>query len=146
MERFSRLYAVAESGCWLWTGALDRKGYGRFRLAGAAVPAHRAAHVLFIGEIPTRFVIDHLCRNPRCVNPAHLEAVTNRTNVIRGLSAAANRRRGDRTTHCPRGHEYTADNTRLSSKGWRVCRQCEAARHRRNRLDKRGIPHGRRAA
>lgn len=78
------------SGCWLWTGAVDEAtGYGRFWTADGLGYAHRIAHELFVGPIPAGLDIDHLCRVRRCVNPAHLEPVTRRENLLRGETLAA---------------------------------------------------------
>lgn len=122
--------------CWIWTAARISSGYGCFYLDGSKL-AHRVSYELCVGQIPDGLVIDHLCRNKLCVNPAHLEAVTQRTNVARGtLSSsvsAANKRRGATVTHCPRGHEYTPENTKISVKGWRSCRTCNAASERKRR-------------
>jgi hypothetical protein len=75
---------VSESGCWLWTGEMNRNGYGRVRSDGKRVMAHRRAWELLRGPIPTGLVLDHLCRNRHCCNPAHLEPVTVRENTLRG--------------------------------------------------------------
>jgi hypothetical protein len=117
-------------------------GYGHMS-AGDALPgqryvmAHRAAYLLTVGPIPVGLVLDHLCRNRRCVNPAHLEAVTNRVNLLRGETFTA---RHANTTRCPSGHDYSEENTMRDSLGRRYCRTCRAARDL-------GRPrHGRRAA
>lgn len=71
--------------CWLWTGALTT-GYGRFHVA-VGVPlvlAHRFAYEALVGRIPRGLDLDHLCRVRACVNPAHLEPVTRRNNLMRG--------------------------------------------------------------
>lgn len=81
------------NGCWNWTGSKSAKTkgrklpcvYGGFRLNGGTMPAHRASYEIHKGKIPTGLQIDHLCRNTLCVNPAHLEAVTNEVNVRRGF-------------------------------------------------------------
>ena len=128
-ERFWAKVAK-EDGCWLWAGALDRHGYGVFRYEARAQRAHRVAWMLVNGSIPDGLVLDHLCRVPKCVNPAHLEPVTNRENVV-VRSALSTSGRHARQTHCMRGHEFTLENTRVR-KGRhgpvRACRTCEAWR------------------
>jgi hypothetical protein len=109
--------------CWLWTAATDRKGYGVFRLAGKLIKAHRVAYELIIGPFPAGLLPDHCCRNHGCVNPAHLEPVTNRENMRRGIKGAL-------TTHCPAGHAYDAANTYRDPRGRRHCRLCERNRRR----------------
>ncbi|MFB7555352.1 HNH endonuclease signature motif containing protein [Streptomyces brevispora] len=107
--------------CWTWTGYRDRDGYGRFTSQGRTYMAHRYAYTRLVGPIPPGLVIDHLCRNPGCVNPRHLEPVT----------AAENTRRSEpaKRTHCVRGHEFTPANTYYrtpGSGGVRQCRACNA--------------------
>lgn len=116
--------------CLLWT-ARRREGYGLFDVErGLTVQAHRYAYELVHGEIPECLEIDHLCRNPPCVEVYHLEVVTPRVNVLRGFSPAA---RHARTTHCPLGHEYTPENTYFRKKrNERECRKCRAL-HESNR-------------
>lgn len=82
---------VFETGtwCWLWTGWVAGNGYGRLGWKGGSVAAHRLAYQLYRGEIDDGLVIDHLCRNRRCVNPSHLEPVTQGENVKRGYQAKA---------------------------------------------------------
>lgn len=136
--RFWRFIDFAPTGCWLWTGARNhRGGYGLFAaLNSRLVQAHRFAFEFLVGPIPAGFQIDHLCRIPRCVNPAHLEPVSARENTLRGFGVtAANAQK----THCLRGHPLTPDNlvqkVALLAKGWRQCRACnrEDARRRRER-------------
>ena len=110
-----------ETGCWEWTAARMRNGYGAFRIPGVASHAHRAAYLLIVGSIPDGLHLDHLCRNRLCVNPDHLEPVTQREN---------NRRAAAVVTHCPRGHEYTTANTYFRSRGSRDCRTCNRDRVR----------------
>lgn len=72
-----------EDDCWLWTGALQ-KGYGHMLgVRGKSLRAHRVAYELLVGRIPDGCELDHLCRNPKCVNPAHLEPVSHAENIRR---------------------------------------------------------------
>lgn len=87
--RFLLKTVITSSGCWQWTSYVDPQGYARFTLDGESYPAHRVAVAMFRGDMPQELVTDHLCRNHACVNPMHLEAVTQRTNVIRGITARA---------------------------------------------------------
>lgn len=126
---------VDRSGdCWLWLRATSSKGYGRFWVGGAwqaDVLAHRVAYELEVGPVPDGLTIDHLCRNTSCVNPDHLEPVTNRENILRGTGPAALRAR---QTHCKRGHPFDEVNTRFTGLGaQRSCRACHADRERRRR-------------
>lgn len=128
-ERIKARIKVSESGCWLWEGATEKGGYGLMK-RGAGLNhgmVHRLAYEAWRGPIPEGLQIDHLCRVRNCVNPDHLEAVTPRQNVMRGRTpAAANAAK----THCPRGHEYSVQNTRRGSKGERCCRACDRDRAR----------------
>lgn len=128
--RFWAKVAKRDSGCWEWTGKINNYGYGICFIAGKEIPAHRAAYIWTKGEIPAGMVIDHLCRNRKCVNPDHLEVVTNAENVLRGLSPFAQKKR---QTHCIRGHLLDGQNLRIRSNGTRFCRECDRGRARERR-------------
>jgi hypothetical protein len=106
-----------DGDCWLWTGPDNGAGYGRIRFKGELVYVHRLIYEDACGPIPAGLHIDHLCRQPSCINPDHLEAVTPRENGRRGI-------KGVLTTHCPQGHEYTEENTYRKANGRRECRIC----------------------
>lgn len=131
--------------CWLWQ-LHTTSGYGktslpdRFRNGAPrkTLRVHRAAYRLLVGEIPEGLVIDHLCRNRSCCNPAHLEPVTIGENSRRGIGSGTGwwtseivrkqhwDRLGITETHCRKGHEATPKNTRINNKGHRKCRVCHA--------------------
>ena len=118
------------SGCWIWAGMLNKKGYGTIMVSPATSTdrkvclAHRLAYVEFKGAIPLGLVLDHLCRNTACINPDHLEAVTSRTNVLRGVGITA---RNASKTHCPKGHPFSGENLYVTPEGFRHCRICSRA-------------------
>lgn len=102
--------------------------------------AHRVAYELLVGPIPSGLVLDHTCHNGtncsggaeclhrRCVNPAHLELVTNRENILRGRTGEKSGQQKRALTHCVNGHEFTEANTYWRQGKWRVCRTCARAR------------------
>lgn len=145
-ERFARRFwakvKIDESGCWEWAASLTG-GYGtieyrRAEVGGSrrTVRAHRASYELAKGPIPPGLCLDHLCRNTRCVNPDHLEAVTQQENVSRGLVGQRNRERAVSKTHCKRGHAYVRENLYVRADGYRECRLCknEATKRYQRRL------------
>lgn len=115
--------------CHLWTGAIARNGYGLFWAEGKMVLAHRWSYQTYVGPIPDGLQIDHVkargCTSKACVNPAHLEPVTNRENQIRAEGFIAQRAA---QTHCIRDHELTPENTRVRPNGTRNCIACEKVR------------------
>ena len=125
--------------CWRWTGAPSAWGYGYFSIKGAGYRVSRVAHELWIGPIPEGFQVDHTCHDPEicsggtscphrmCVNPSHLEVVTQAENLRRGGSPTAI---NARKTHCPQGHPYSSENTSVPKAGGRQCRQCHRDRER----------------
>ena len=124
------------TGCWLWTGYLTR-GYGRIRVGKQTKLAHRYLYEMIRGDIPSGLELDHLCRTTSCVNPHHLEAVTHAENIKRGEACKHWAERQLSKTHCPSGHEYSAENTKIyiDSKGrkGRYCRKCSNIRSRQKR-------------
>ena len=115
--------------CWVWRGYVNKDGYGEFSSKFLTTRlAHRIAYGLaHDGELPT-LTIDHLCRNKLCVRPEHLEAVTNVVNIRRSGAALHQAEK----THCPQGHEYTDENTRVY-RGKRICKTCKRERNRQAR-------------
>lgn len=110
------------TGCWYWEGALVR-GYGQFGLRkGARIYAHRFSYELLIGSIADGLFIDHLCRNRACVNPVHMELVTNKENALRGVGAPAI---NARKTHCKNGHALMGKNIYRNWRGGRECKICK---------------------
>lgn len=122
------------NGCWQWMAAGDGRGYGSFGIGRKGRKAHIVAYEILKGPVPTGLQLDHLCRNRGCVNPDHLEPVTCRENVRRGLSGSAFR------THCRRGHEFTQENTKLAADGTRICRACVKIRNDLRFTNHRGLP------
>jgi hypothetical protein len=126
-ERFMRFVEPEPmSGCWIWLGCQDRKGYGRFRWPHARETklAHRVSYFIRYAVWPKE--LDHLCRVTSCVNPSHLEFVTSRENTRRGLNVIA---RNMQKTHCPKGHPYDALYV-IASGPVRQCHLCKAEQAR----------------
>lgn len=121
--------------CWTWKRSLTGGGYGQFHIEGLVFKAHRVAYEFTIGPIPDGLVLDHLCRNRACVNPWHMEPITQQENTLRGdraaMSAAQVRRHRART-HCRYGHKMTPENTYSPPKqpSSRTCRTCRNDRSR----------------
>jgi hypothetical protein len=124
VERWKTQHEVDDStGCWNWTGPIYKgQGHG-FIQEGAKKRhmAHRFVWEQIAGPIPKGLVLDHLCKNKRCVNPEHLEAVTQGVNAFRGGTDGGNAAK----THCKHGHGFTPENTYIRVNGWRGCRACQ---------------------
>lgn len=127
-ERLLARIRPQETGCWEWDGFHDERGYARV----SSDRVHRLTFEEFVGPIPEGLEIDHLCRNPGCVNPGHLEPVTHAENVRRGLGGAYHRS----LTECPHGHPYDEANTRVY-RGMRYCKRCRVANERDRRARRR---------
>lgn len=128
VPRFLDKIEITES-CWLWTASLRPGGYGQFALDGTPIGAHRVSHMIWKGAIPFDYDVDHLCFNPLCVNPDHLEAVTHRENMRRSRGFIGV---NSRKTHCINGHPFDESNTYFAPDGGRECRACGREWHRRN--------------
>jgi hypothetical protein len=109
-----------ENDCWEWKGAKNITDYGTITINNKALYVHRISYEISKGKIPTGLQIDHLCRNRKCVNPEHLEAVSLRENLNRGIKHNQNSNK----THCVRGHELKGDNLYVKPDGARRCRKC----------------------
>lgn len=129
-DRFwSKCIPEPMTGCWLWFGATNTAGYGQFAVTTENhVFTHRHAYSTLVGAIPAGLVLDHRCRVRCCCNPSHLEPVTHRENILRGVGpivANANK------AACPAGHTYDDANVRRDKHGHRSCRECQRQRQRR---------------
>lgn len=138
-ERFwSKVAGGDVTTCWTWTGSHNESGYGTLRLpSGRFMGAHRFAFEDLITEIPAELVLDHNCQNPSCVNPWHLEPVTQQENILRsGCPAALNAIK----TRCSRGHLLAEDNVYRApaSPNKRQCRTCHRERQREYKASKGG--------
>ncbi|NWN89184.1 MAG: HNH endonuclease [Micrococcaceae bacterium] len=129
--RFLTKVDKSKGGCWLWIGYLNRSGYGTFGVNGKAMLAHRWSYEHYIGPIPDGLDIDHLCRVRHCVNPAHMEPVTNAENIARSPIHYGAR------TRCKNGHEFTPENTAVRPDGGRRCLTCKRMWGRKTAARKR---------
>ena len=128
---FNKVEIIDPEGCWIWQSAKYPTGYGHIRFGKKSAYAHRVFYELIFGNIPEGKELDHLCRNPSCVNPFHLEAVTHQVNMQRGIWPGG---RGfaawaKKNTHCGRGHPMTDDNLYYRKSGKRACRACRKISH-----------------
>jgi|SRR4051794_3698549 hypothetical protein len=129
--------------CWQWKAYTTQQGYGQFGFAGKICCAHRVAYELLIGPLPPwrehgrTMELDHLCRNPSCVRPLHLELVTHAVNGRRGNSGVVSGAQQRAKTHCPRGHPLSGSNLYVTPRGARSCRECRRAVVRLVRAEQR---------
>lgn len=129
IERIFRK-TVYDYGCWLYTGAKNNRGYGVVSTGSLPLGTNSVSLVHRIvfedahGGLVDALELDHLCRNPPCCNPIHLEEVTHSENMSRSSTVAASHRRAALQTHCKRGHELAGSNLGLNSAGGRYCRYC----------------------
>lgn len=120
----SRIEVDAETGCWLWQGAVSDTGYGHVSVRGRVQKSHRAFYELFEGPIPAGLSIDHLCYRRICCNPRHLEPVTRAENNRR-MFRDKGHPRANTGGRCRNGHEITPENSYYSKDGRRTsCRPC----------------------
>lgn len=115
-----------DSGCWEWIKS-TRGGYGLMYEDSKNIQAHVYFYEKYIGKVLPGYVVHHLCRNRKCVNPIHLEMRTQQDNIIYGNGVAAKRAA---QTHCNKGHEFTPENTYLTKQNCRVCLTCNRERNR----------------
>lgn len=137
-DRLLEKTTPGHGGCVIWTAGLNA-GYGVLYVASEKAPrrAHRLSYELFVGPIPDGLQLDHLCHtrdaacpggeclHRRCINPHHLEPVTNQENARRSPHTQVGS--NIRKTHCPQGHPYSGENLRFDPCGGRHCKSCDLA-------------------
>lgn len=115
--------------CWIWAKAIDRCGYGRISFNGRNDMAHRVIYESLKADIPQGMQLDHLCRTPSCVNPDHLEPVTQAENLLRSPISNSGK------THCKWGHKFTEGNILVRKDRFaRICRKCLKRRNKERLL------------
>lgn len=121
---------IDDRGCWVYNGSLQERGHGILRIGSQEdntsklVKAHRFSYEYFIGKIPDDLSLDHLCQNPSCVNPYHLEPVTRGENV---------KREAERRKTCHKGHLWILENIKVLPNGDKTCRLCWDSSRKRNK-------------
>lgn len=141
LERFNQRYKIdKKTGCWNWTAGKNGKGYGYIWTGparkGDTLQAYKVGYVLLRGIVPFGMELHHVCENPACVNPDHLEIKTVKEHRRTGKSVVA---LNAQKTACKRGHEFTDSNTRKNKNGSRVCRTCESNRLREAYIGRKAV-------
>lgn len=148
--RFAERYVVDPSGCWLWTGTITGDGYGRLRVNGRGIGAHRVALMVAGVDIPEGLTVDHLCHtrdascpggvcmHRRCVNPDHLELVTGYENIMRGRGSQAE---NARKVLCNRGHDAWMPHPTKDGPN-RICAECKKINDREHAQRRGGVCSG----
>lgn len=132
-ERIMARVTINDNGCWIYQGALNHGGYGMVQF-GRGIGTDRTHRVMYQhhrGKLPDDVTLDHLCANTACCNPDHLEPVTRAENARRQWrdGRADPGRKNREKTHCPYGHPYDDENTRIDRTGRRFCRACARRRY-----------------
>jgi len=134
VERFMRNIDMSKGlfECWEWMGSKDAYGYGQIGRNCHMYKVHRVLYTYFVSIIPFGLTLDHKCRNRSCVNPSHLEPVSNHENILRGESFTAKQ---SRQTYCINGHPLSGENLsiRYNKDGSFRARQCQTCRRIANR-------------
>lgn len=129
-ERLMKYSAENADGCRVWTRSVTHDGYGRLRVGGKMIGAHRVMYEIFNGPIPPAMYVCHHCDNPRCVNPEHLFLGTNRDNIIDAMKKGRHIVPFVGYNKCQKGHELTIFNTYFLRSGKKKCMICEKQRSR----------------